>query len=542
MSRAPAAPTPDPSTALALLDAGYWVVPLTGHRKHPPLIRGRTHGEILASGDFVALKAEVIATHQTATGWALVPWTSDPTPLAILDLDSYGLDLAAAWASVGGPEDLLPPDAGAVRSCSGGWHFYFRAPDHATAAALPGAFNWGAGRKGEVRASRGACSLLVLPGSVCKSKAGPLGAYELVQAIFPPEALAPLPDSLLTRLLGRGAKHAAEFQPIPTASAHLLDLCRRLPSIPVGERNTLIARVGQIAGVIGPGDKIPAEFVSQAWEIFAPLIENGTPLFHEVERALTSGYRTGRKNRRDHAPRDEEPTVDDVRAECQAIFGAVPWLIEAVDAEGRFLEYILGHGGEPGARANASGILRVKDNLTADTLATFARLIPAADRNAIVRSPLFTSAGWARVLIFMLMEGREVERTGEDPASRFWRLLEDWACGAASDGYFLPTWNNAWAAFGSRAWLVSQAKQPTALVLHPDAIQHLYARVGSVVEVKRLIREYLQLKALTGVRRPSKVGFIAVARLSEETQAVVSRGYEKWLRKALNKEKEQEQE
>lgn len=512
---------PDPRVALALAHQNYWVVPLNGHRKHPDLIGRQTHGEILREGDHGLLLAHVEATQRSATGWALIPQPGDPTPLAVLDLDSYGLTLAAAWACL--TDEPFPDNAAAVRSASGGWHFYFRLPDQRTADALPAAYDFGDGRKGEIRASRRALQLIVLPGSVCLGKQGALGQYTATQGdLANPAELSPLPPSLLTRLVGRDSSgsNAADAAAMPTEAGHLLRLLRFISEIPQGSRNQAAAWVGQILGRIGPGDRPSPETISNAWEVYKDLPAGEPWSFSEFEKAVRSGYKTGHRNAQKHAPRDKVPSEADAKAEVLGIFGGWPALAQIVDGGGKVLEYVLTAEERSLKLPSLDGI---------DIMATLTRLFPAVDRNAVTQSPAFILPGWQRAILYSLKSDMTTERAGNDPEGVFWEMLEALAVDSAADGKFLQVWTGAWKGLNASAFVVWPADDVAELVLLPDCERRLFARVGNAAEVTKLIKTHLRRKRLTGQRGGATILHIAVERLSEEAQAQVRKGYERWL-------------
>lgn len=527
----PPAPPPDAAAALALSAAGYWVVPLTGYHKSPPKFGDRTHGDILRDGDKTYMDALVQAQQFTATGWSMILQHTDPVLLAVVDVDAYGLALDQAWNMLAGT-DPLPDATGIVHSASGGWHFWFRLPDALTAKKLPSTWDFGNGRKGDIRASRDTLQLILLPGSVAKGKHGDRGRYESVgHPLADFSALAPIPPSLLARLIGRGqSEPTPDPGGLPTEATHLLGLLRFISEIPAGEQNPTIAHVGQILGRIGPADHPSADLLNAAWDVVRDRLTTAARdpwTFAAFERAIRGGYKTGRRNREKYGTVNGDPSVTDVKAECEAIFGSVPWLVEIIDSKGVFQEFLLGHGGAPDERDKATSISSIKDKELKHLLAEISRLIPSTDQDALVRSPLFTRPAWGKVLHHMLRHGRQPERLGNDPEARFWELLNEWAVGAAQDGKILDTVSGPWSALNSRQWLVCPAQEEALFCLHADAVERLYARVGDMPTTKRLMALHMRPRALKG--RSEKQYTIAVAHLAEETQAQVRRGYEKWI-------------
>lgn len=517
-------PTPDPTLALALADAGYWIVPLHGHRKHPDRIGSKTHGELVRAGDRDYLTAHVHAQRASATGWALIPQPGDPDPLVVLDLDLYGLTLPDAWAKIA-DGDPLPSSAAVVQSASGGFHFYFRLPAQAVADKLPHTWDFGNGRAGEVRASRAALQLIVLPGSVCLGKTGELGAYVPAQGnIMPTGDLALLPDSLQVRLVSRKPGAAdPERGPLPTEATHLLDLLHFISEIPAGAQNGAASKIGQIMGRIGPADQASTELVSTAWDVFRERAHaTGDPwTFTAFEKALRSGYKTGRRNAQKFQPRDKVPTVDDAKAEVISIFGGWPALAELVDYQGKVREWVLSFDGRQ---------IHLPSLDSVDIVATLARLFPGVDHNAVSTSPVFTMPGWSRAILYALKTERTVERLGDDAETIFWELTEAAAVDAADAGKIMDVWTGSRAALGNpAAFIVWPAAEEPWLVLTPKYEERFLARVGTVTEVRRLIKQHLSPKGLRCQGKSGKMLVIALARLSEEAQAKCRKGYERWV-------------
>lgn len=532
MTAAP--PTPDPTVALALSAAGYWVVPLAAYRKHPPKFGDRTHGDLIRDGDRSFMAALCMAQQHTATGWALVPQPGDPVPLVIVDLDAYGLPLDQGWAMFGGADEL-PEQAGVVKSATGGWHFWFRLPDALAAKRLGSTWDFGNGRKGEIRASRDALQLIVLPGSVVVNKRGDRGRYESVGAsLSDPTCLAQMPPSLLSRLQAHG--QAGGDQPgkgdsLPTEAQHFLSLLRFISEIPPGEQNASIAHVGQVLGRIGPNDKPAPDLLSLAWDSLRdrlPAADHRHPwTFSSFERAIQGGYKAGARSRAKHISAPSNPTLTDVKAECEAIFGGVPWLVEVENGKGEFQQFILGLGGAKDQRDKATATCAIKDRRLLHIMAEISRIAPGVDQDALVRSPLFVIPGWSKVLAHHLFEDRAVERIGTDPESRFWEILNGWARAAAEDGHYLKALTGAWRALGVKQWLVCPAKDEWLLALHQEAVERIYMTIGDMPAVKRLLAQHTRPRPLAG-SRGVKQYTIAVQHLQPEIRAHVRVGYERW--------------
>lgn len=538
--------TPDPTVALALSAAGYWVVPLSGHRKHPPKFGDRTHGDLVRDGDRSFMAALVLAQQHTATGWALIPQPGDPVPLVVVDLDAYGLPLDQGWAMFAGPSEPLPDRAGVVRSATGGWHFWFQLPDALAAKKIGSTWDFGNGRKGEIRASRDALQLIVLPGSVVLNKRGDRGLYESVGAsLADPAALPLIPGSLLSRLQahGQASGEQPDRESLPTEAQHFLGLLRFISEIPPGEQNARIAHVGQVLGRIGPGDRPGPDLISLAWDHLRdrlPTADAAHPwTFASFERAIQSGYRTGARSRNKHVKGTANPSLTDVRAECEALFGGVPWLVEIENGKGEFQQYILGLGGAKDKRDQATATCSIKDRRLLHILAEISRIAPSVDQDALVRSPLFVIPGWSKVLTHHLFEDRAVERLGTDPESRFWEVLNGWARTAAEDGHFLSTISGAWRALGVKQWLVCPAQDEWLLSLHQEAVERLYLTIGDMPAVKRLLAQHLRARPLAGARG-TKQYTMSVQHLQPEIRSHIRVGYERWKARPQQQQPENE--
>lgn len=517
--------TPDPAVALAMMRAGYWITPLHAHKKNPPKFGGRTHGEILADKDKSFLDALVLQQQHTGTGWAAILQATDPLPLVVVDVDAYGISLDAAWAMLSA--DAPPPGLGVVKSATGGWHFYMRLPDAAYAKALGGTWDFGNGRKGEIRASRDVLQLIVLPGSVARNKHGDLGRYESAgHPLTELDSLAVIPETLLARLANKGrASDAPAKGGLPTEAHHLLGLIHFISEISPGEQNSRLAQIGQVFGRLCPAEKPTPDLTSAAWDVLRdkmPSANLSEPWsFSSFEKTFQSGYRTGRKNGKEHAPADKFPSETDVLAEVESALGWLPRLVEVSNARGEFQEYLLG-------TADGGSVVSVKDKGFRDILAELARLVPSLDNDAFVRSPLFLLPTWQNVLRHFLMRTRTFERVGNDPETLFWEIINEWARGAAQDGKFIKTVSGPWRKLDSLVWICAPPDPVDwALCLHPDKASDLSRRIGNYAAWKRLMRDAATPASLAGTK--AKMFTIGAARLTETTRAHLTQGYNSWI-------------
>lgn len=535
-------PRPDATVALALAAQSYWVFPLNNYEKRPQPFGRTTHGDILKEGNSDFARQLTETYQHTATGFALILQASDPVPLVVVDVDAFiGLD--EAWQLLAASEPL-PPNAGVVKSASGGFHFWFRLPDAESAKGLPSTWDLGKGFKGDLRASRDVLQLIVLPGSVALNKHGAHGLYQSAgHPLSDPAGLALFPPSLAARLTGKARGAPAQKEGLPTEAQHCLSLLHYITEIPAGEQNQAVAWAGQVLGRIGPAKEPNGDLISMAWEQLRDKLPPGNPKkpwkFSDFERHFRSGYKAGAKSREAHTPTGgAAPTPDDVDAEMVSLFGSVPWLIEVVNSKGEFQEYILGHGGTPAQREFASSICSIKDARLPHILAEFSRLVPAAEQNVLTRSPLFLDPAWSKVMRHSLLVRRTTERMGNDPEARFWEILNEWARGAAQDGKFIDTASGPWRHLDSKTWIIQPADSEPLFSMHPDAVERLYSRIGDMPIVKALLAKHTAPRALDG--KAHKQRTIAVAHLAPETQAHVRVGYERWVASKLKESKTNE--
>ena len=328
-------------TAIDLSEAGYWVFPTKNRQKFPTQFSGRKWDALIKQGEHEL--AHAYLTREDATGAALCPQASDPVPLLILDLDTYGMDFDTVWAKVS-PDADLPEGTCVVGSPSGGYHLWFRLPPDVIASRLPASVDFGGGVAGEIRVSSKACRLIMLPDSLVTNKNGKAAKYRVIRGELNPEKLAYPPETLAARMVARPNQgKRTETGGKPTEALHFLELLELLGEVPEGSRNNLVSRIGQVMGRLHPGKGVDPELVSAIWDRVGGKLGK----FKETEFrvAVNSGWTTGSKNGEKYQAREKNPTVTDVKAECEAVFGHTPWMVEVFDSTGKLKETLVGFGG-----------------------------------------------------------------------------------------------------------------------------------------------------------------------------------------------------
>lgn len=516
----------------ALSEAGYWVFPVRGRKKFPTSLRGKKWDQFLVENDRELLHAHLIHGGGDTTGAAICPQEGDPTPLLILDVDTYGLEFDELWGSMC-PGEEVPDNLLVVRSSSGGHHIWWALPKEINRERLPATFDFGEGVKGEVRASTKARRLLMLPGSLAMNKHGKPARYTIVQGTLDPSTLPFPPTSLLARLVGRVDQGKAdETAQTPTELAHLIEgiLPHLKGAVPEGGRNSFSAQLGQVAGRLHPAARPTSDLVSQVYKQVAPSLGAGFPE-KEFRVAFVSGWATGSKNASKYQAKEKHPTVSDVRAECESIFGASPWLVEVRDSSGKIKDYLVGFGGSAKRRHEATRTTSIRD--LREILPTLTRL-SSASMDVVARSPMFIQAGWAKVLEYMLLSEKGVDQLGIAPEERFNELLDDWARVAATDLMFLEAWTGKrppGAASPFIVWPLDGTQTP-ALVIPPILQEALITQLGDIPKAKRLVAKQLLTKTLVGMRSGQKVWVCPLASLRADTQEYIGSQYEVFVREA----------
>ena len=514
-----------PSFSQLLSQQGYYVFPTFNRQKFPTRIGRYTWDWFLQNDEQELLTAQLLSSGN-ATGAALCPTTSDPTRLLILDMDTYGITFDELWHNISPGEDL-PKGTGIVKSASGGWHLWFSIPEEINADSLPAEVDLGGGMRGEVRVSGKAKRLIMLPESKVTNKHGKEGKYVEIQPIKLDE-LPPPPPSFLSRICARQTKHPRDRDTemrLPTEVMHLLSLLETMDNVEHGMMNTTVSRVGQVLGRMGIPGKPSDALMSRLWDTLAPKLDSK---FDQTsfQRAINSGWKTGKKNADTYSPREKHPTVTDIREEAEAIFGAIPWLCEVRDSNGKTKEWQIGFGGSAKRRGEAKHITKVKD--LNEVLPTLTRN-SNADPDTVVRSPLFIQPGWSKAFEFMLRSERGVDQLGVPPEEKFWALLDDWARIASADSLFIETWSGKRPSNNTQAFIVWPVDELPSLVLPPGLQEVLLTQVGDIPKGKSLQRKYLLSKTLRGMRSGQKAWVCPLNALDQVTQEVVGAAYEAWI-------------
>lgn len=517
--------------ALSLSAMGYHVFPCRNRQKFPQSIGGRPWDKFLGEQD---LLAGHLVSAGDASGAALCPAEDDPVPLLILDIDAYNTDLDTIWFSVA-PGEERPETLGVVRSASGGWHIWFRLPEGTDIRRLPATIDLGRGIQGELRVSGPARRLIMLPGSTVMNKHGKAGLYKALTPLVP-EALPEPPEVLMSRILARrgtGQNERASEGGVATEAHHLLGILDMIDEVPEGGRNNTVSRIGQILGRIGPSGKPSEGLVRGLWDKLGPKLGNLTQT--EFRIAIQSGWKTGRKNADTYSPRERHPTISDVREECEAVFGFLPWLCEVRDSGGKTKEWQVGFGGSAKRRNEASSVTKVRD--LGEVLPTLTRL-GNADPDTVVRSPLFIQAGWTKALNFMLQAERGVDQMGIPPEERFWSILDEYARMAAGDLLFLDTWTGRRPQGVAQAFIVWPPDDAPSLVIPSGLQEALLLSVGDLPKAKRLIKQNLLEKSLRGMKGGKKVWVCALSVLEQTTQEYCGGAYDRWVQRTKEEVKD----
>lgn len=510
---------------LELSEKGYWVFPTKDRQKFPTKFGGKNWDEFIKLGEHELSHAYL--SRETSTGAAMCPQGSDPVPLLILDLDTYGMPFDEVWARLS--PDAPPPDGLCViASPSGGFHIWFRLPPDVIASRLPASVDFGGGVSGEVRVSSKACRLIMLPGSLVTNKNGRPATYEVSLGKFDPETFVYPPETLAARLVARPNQgKQTETGGKPTEAIHFIDLLDSVAVIEEGTRNNFVARVGQVLGRLHPGKQPDAELVEAAWNKLSDKL--GEFSIKEFRIAMNSGWNTGSKNGEKYQAREKNPTVTDVKAECESVFGHTPWMVEVFDSSGKLKETLVGFGGSAKRRHEATKVAAIAD--VRQTLPTLTRLSSAA-MDAVARSPLFVQPGWGKVLDFMLQVEKGVDHLGVPAEDRFWELLDEWARIAAQDLMFLEGWTDKrpqGAVTPFIVWPLGDETNP-ALVLPPLIQESLLTRLGDIPKARSLKKKYLLEKTLVGMRSGSKVWVCPLNQLPTVSQEFIGAQYELFVR------------
>lgn len=512
-------------TWIELSEAGYWVFPTKNRQKFPTQFNGRKWDALIKEGEHEL--AHAYLCKEEGTGAALCPQPGDPVPLLILDLDTYGMEFNDVWSRVS-PDADLPDGTCVVGSPSGGFHLWFRLPPDVTASRLPATIDFGNGVTGEIRVSSKSCRLIMLPDSLVTNKNGKAAKYKVVQGKLDPKTLAFPPETLAARLIARPNQgKQTEVGGKPTEALHLLEMLDYVTEVPEGGRNNFVARLGQVFGRLYPGKGVDPEIVNAAWDKVGSKL--GSFNATEFRVAMNSGWSTGSKNGEKYQAREKNPTVTDIKAECESVFGHTPWMVEVFDSTGKLKETLVGFGGSAKRRHEATKVATLSD--VRNVLPTLTRLA-SAPMDAVSRSPLFIQPGWARALDFMMQVEKGVDHLGVPVEERFWELLDEWARIAAGDLLFLEAWTEKRPHGAVTPFIVYPLDEsPPMLVLPPMIQEHLLTRMGDIPKARKLKKQYLLSKTLVGMRSGSEVWCLPLGQLpTRESQEYIGAQYELFVR------------
>jgi hypothetical protein len=516
---------------IELSEQGYWVFPTKNRQKFPTQFNGRKWDTFIKQGDHEL--AHGILCMEQGTGAALCPQTNDPVPILILDLDTYGMDFDMVWPRLS-PDQELPPNTCVVASPSGGFHLWFRLPPDIIASRLPATIDFGGGVTGEIRVSSKSCRLIMLPESLVTNKNGKAAHYRVISGELDPQNLAYPPETLAARLVARPNQgKQTETGGKPTEALHFLELLELLGEVPEGNRNNITSRIGQVLGRLHPGKGVDPEIVQAVWERMGGKLGNFKQ--SEFRIAMNSGWSTGSKNGEKYQAREKNPTVTDVKAECESVFGHTPWLVEVFDSSGKLKETLVGFGGSAKRRHEATKVAALTD--VRQALPTLTRLA-SAPMDTVSRSPLFIQPGWGKVLDFMMQVEKGVDHLGVPAEDRFWELLDEWARIAAQDLIFLEAWTEKRPPGAVTPFLVWPLgdESPPALVLPPLIQESLLTRLGDIPKARSLKKKYLLEKTLVGMRSGSKVWVCPLSQLPSVSQEYIGAQYELYVRNKAERE------
>ena len=516
-----------------LSEKGYWVFPTKNRQKFPTQLGGRKWDEFIKSGEQELLHSHLL--REAGTGAALCPQLTDPIPLLILDLDTYGMQFEDLWYRVS-PDNGVPKGAVVVGSPSGGFHLWFRLPPDVIAERLPATIDFGEGVTGEIRVSSKACRLIMLPESLVTNKNGKPAKYKILQGELNPTTLAYPPETLAARLVARRDQgKATERGNKPTEVLHFIELLEHLTEIPEGGRNNLVARIGQVMGRLHPGAAVDTELLQPLWDRLQPRLGNSFTE-KEFKIAVSSGWSTGSKNGEKFQAREKHPTVTDIKAECEGVFGSTPWMVEVWDSTGKLKETLVGFGGSAKRRNEATKIAALSD--IRNLLPTLTRLA-SASMDTVARSPLFIQPGWAKVLDFMMHTEKGVDHLGIPVEERFWELLDEWARIAAMDFLFMETWTERrpqGAATPFIVWPLAGSTTPS-MVLPPILQETLLTQLGDIPKAKKLKSKYLLEKTLVGMKSGQRVWVCPIQALTQETREFIGAQYEIFVQRNSTRNK-----
>jgi len=373
--------------------------------------------------------------------------------------------------------------------------------------------------------------LIMLPGSLATNKNGKAAKYSIRFGELLPSKLAYPPETLAARLVARPNQgKQAEKGGKPTEALHFIELLEHIGTVPEGGRNNLVAKIGQVLGRLHPGKPPDTELVNAAWDKLSTKLGDFNK--SEFRVAVNSGWSTGSRNGEKYQAREKNPTVTDVKAECESVFNHTPWLVEVFDSTGKLKETLVGFGGSPKRRHEAAKVAALTD--IRHTLPTLTRLA-SASMDTVSRSPLFIQPGWARALDFMLQVEKGVDHLGVPVVDRFWELMDEWAKIAAQDLLFIEAWTARRPQGTATPFIVWPLgdESPPALVLPPLIQESLLTRLGDIPKARSLKKQYLMEKSLVGMRSGSKVWVCAIHQLPITSQEYIGAQYELFVRERI---------
>ena len=514
-----------------LSSLGYWVFPTKNRQKFPTQFNGRKWDTFIKTGEHELAHAYLVK--EQGTGAAMCPQSGDPVPLLILDLDTYGMEWGSVWDRVS-PDNALPEGACVVASPSGGYHLWFRLPPDVIAQRLPATLDFGDGITGEIRVSSKACRLIMLPDSLVTNKNGKPAKYEVILGELDPKKLAYPPETLAARLVARPNQgKRTEIGGKPTEALHFIEMLELIEAIPDGNRNNTVSRIGQVLGRLHPGKSPDPELVSSVWDTLGKKLGNFKQT--EFRVAMNSGWNTGSKNGEKYQAREKNPTVTDVKAECESVFGHTPWMVEVFDSSGKLKETLVGFGGSAKRRHEATKVAALSD--VKQALPSLTRL-SSAPMDAVARSPLFVQPGWAKVLDFMMQVEKGVDHLGVPIEDKFWELLDEWARIAAGDLLFLEAWTEKRPPGSATPFVVWPLgdDSPPAMVLPPILQETLITQLGDIPKARSLKKKYLLEKSLVGMRSGQRVWVCPLSQLPHVSQEYIGAQYELFVRDKAERE------
>lgn len=475
------------------------------------------------------MAAELSNEHCTGACISLDP--SDAVPLLILDfdLDKATFDEKAIWEILSG--GLPWPDSlGVTRTISNGYHFWFSLPGETKDTRLPDTFDFGQGLSGEIRVSSRPNTLLMLPGSVAINKQKQPKTYQNVQFPDSPEELLEVPRSLLTRLVARPDSKTAEEGRIPTEAAHLLDLLELIIEIPDGEQNVKLSQIGQMVGRMVPHSD-PSKLLESFWDKVAPKVgTDWKPT--EFAKAFASGFRKGKTNANKFAKREKNPTLTEIDAETQAIFGGKLWMHRLIDSDSKTAGFIIGVGGSH-KRPHEAVISIQLDKLDIDDLLPQLASAAKVPGDTVVTSPLFVQGGWRKALEFALKKRCQIEPLGLPPEDLFIEKLNHWCSHACGDGRLIERWSEKREWDKGAPFIIHPADgQDICFVLPERAYERLLRQSGDISVAMRIAKKFLIKKNLTG---RGKAWIIGIESLDEGTTQSIRLAYEKMIETRMKK-------